>query len=90
MRISNNKRYFFLSKKESSFVDQIENKLNKFLRNNTHIYSSDICGLGKAEKIKYSIEYGKEEKKYIYFQIGGKLSRDNILKKVDIILKRVK
>ena len=85
---SNEMRSIKSSKK--SLVDQVEDKLNNVLRNNTHIYSSEICGLGKTEKIKYAIEHGKEEKKYIYFPLGGKLSRDIIFKKVDKILKKVK
>ena len=31
-------------------AENFEIKLNDILYNNTHIYSSEICGLGKTEK----------------------------------------
>jgi len=74
------------SKKNSS--KKLELKLNQILKSNTHIYSSEICGLGKTEKIKYEIE--KTNKEYIYFPLGGKLSRNIIFKNVEEILKKVK
>jgi len=68
--------------------DEIESKLYQILQRNTHIYSSEVCGLGKTEKIKYLIK--EKNKEYIYFPLGGKLSRDIIFKKVGKKLKKVK
>ena len=73
---------------KKSSAEQVEDKLNEILKKNTHIYSSEICGLGKTEQIKYEIE--KKTKEYIYFPLGGKLSRNIIFKKVEKILKSVK
>ena len=87
-KISLDEKRSILSSRKS-FSDKIEEKLNQILLNNTHIYSSEICGLGKTEKIKYTIEK-KKRKKYIYFPLGGKLSRNIIFKKVEKILKEVK
>lgn len=70
-----------------SIVKKVELKLNQILYNNTHIYSSEICGLGKTEKIKYEIK--KSNKRYIYFPLGGKLSRNIIFEKVEKILEKV-
>ena len=69
-------------------AQKVEHKLNKVLLDNTHIYSSEICGLGKTEKIKYII-IDQKKKEYIYFPLGGKLSRNIIFKKVEKILERV-
>ena len=66
----------------------VEQKLNQVLLNNTHIVSSEICGLGKTEKIKNKIKNDKKE--YMYFPLGGKLSRNIIFKKVEQLLKKVK
>ena len=75
------------SKKEL-IAEKVEFQLNQILLKNTHIISSEICGLGKTEKIKYLIKENKKE--YIYFPLGGKLSRNIIFKKLEAILKRVK
>ena len=74
---------------KKSLAEKVEFKLNQILLNNTHIYSSEISGLGKTEKIKYTIEHEKK-KEYIYFPLGGKLSRNIIFTKVDKILRKVK
>ena len=71
-----------------TLAEKVETKLNLILLMNTHIYSSEICGLGKTSKIKYLIEKDKDD--YIYFPLGGKLSRNIIFKKVENILKKVK
>ena len=65
---------------------KVEEKLQQVLHKNTHIYSSEICGLGKTEKIKYICK----NKDYIYFPLGGKLSRNIIFQKLENILKKVK
>ena len=69
-------------------AQQVEQKLNEIIYNNTHIYSSEICGLGKTEKIKFTIEE-ETKKKYIYFPLGGKLTRNIIFEKVEKILRKV-
>ena len=61
--------------------------LNQILKKNTHIYSSEISGLGKTEKIKNLINISKKE--YIYFPLGGKLSRNIIFEKLEKILTKV-
>jgi len=85
--ISLNDKHSVRSSRES-LAEKVEIKLNQILSNNTHIYSSEICGLGKTEKIKYCIK--KKNKEYIYFPLGGKLSRNTIFQKVEAILKRIK
>ena len=85
------KEDIFLGPNESmkiSKAQQVEQKLNEIIYNNTHIYSSEICGLGKTEKIKFTIEE-ETKKKYIYFPLGGKLTRNIIFEKVEKILRKV-
>ena len=53
---------------------------------NTHIYKSQICGLGKTTSIKNAIK--SNLKKYIYFPLGGYLTKDIIFKKLNKILKK--
>ena len=74
---------------KSQINKKVEEKLNQILHNKTHIYSSEICGLGKTEKIKYDI-INIKKKDYIYFPLGGKLSRNIIFKKVERILQKIK
>ena len=73
--------------KKLLFSEEVEEKLNQILKSNTHIYTSEICGLGKTEKIKSQIE---KTKIYIYFPLGGKLSRKIIFEKVNKTLRKVK
>ena len=47
------------------------------------VITSDICGLGKSEKIKKIIT--DENKKYFHFPLGGILSKDIIFNKLKII-----
>ena len=68
--------------------DKIESKLYRILQSNTHIYYSEVCGLGKTEKIKYLIN--EKNKDYIYFPLGGRLTRDIIFKKVWKKIKKIK
>ena len=78
----------FTKSNKKLIPDKIESKLYQILYINTHIFSSEVCGLGKTEKIKYLIN--KSNKEYIYFPLGGKLSRNIIFKKVEKKLKKVK
>ena len=74
---------------KKTLAEQLEQKLDQILKSNTHIYCSEMCGLGKTEKIKYQIEK-KSKKKWIYFPLGGKLSRKIIFEKVNKTLEKVK
>ena len=62
-----------------SFLSKLENIM---------IITSDICGLGKSEKIKKAIEDSKKE--YFHFPLGGILTKDVIFKKLDNLLKEIK
>jgi len=70
--------------------DIINNKKDKFLSDlgNIKVITSDICGLGKTEKIKKMIR--DENKKYFHFPLGGILSKDIIFNKLDNLLNRIK
>ena len=57
------------------------------LLNNIKVITSDVCGLGKSFKIKKTIE---ESKKYYHFPLGGKLSKNEIFKKIDRLFKKIK
>ena len=52
----------------------------KYENNNIEIYSSEQTGYGKSEEIKRRIK--EENKKYIYFPIGGDFSLENIIKRL--------
>ena len=82
-----NNTYDTHSSKKFLLSETVDYKLNQILHKNTHIYSSEISGLGKTEKIKYEIK--KKKKIYIYFPLGGKLSRDIIFTKLKEILEKV-
>jgi len=53
---------------------------NVSIKSNVEIISSDFSGVGKSTEIKRSIE--KENKKYIYFPLGGVLIREEIVKRL--------
>ena len=63
----------------------IDDKNDKFWSDlgNILVITSDICGLGKSEKIKKIIT--DENKKYFHFPLGGILSKDIIFNKLKII-----
>ena len=69
-----------------SNVSVHENKLPKLL-SSIRVITSDVCGLGKSFKIKKLI---KESKKYYHFPLGGKLTKNEILKKIDNLFKKIK
>lgn len=62
--------------------------LKEELYKNTHIVQSEICGLGKSTQIKNKIE--KSNKKYIYFPLGGNITKDIIFNKLNYIMKDIK
>jgi len=68
----------------------IGDKNDAFLSNlgNIKVITSEICGLGKSEKIKKMIK--DENKKYFHFPIGGILSKDIIFNKLENLLNRIK
>ena len=61
--------------------------LREELYNRTHIIQSEICGLGKSTQIKSKIK--KSNKKYVYFPLGGKITKDIIFKKLYDIMEEV-
>ena len=74
------KKYNLDSSIESEFDYNEKNKLYE----NTHIISSEICGLGKTTKIRNEI-YSKK-KKPVYFPLGGNLTKKKIYKKLNEVL----
>ena len=57
------------------------------LSNNIHVIKSDICGLGKTEKIKKDIKL--KDKIYIHFPVGGNITRDSLYKKLEEIISKI-
>ena len=55
---------------------------------NIKVISSDICGLGKSEKIKYYID--KDDKKYFHFPLGGIVTKSIIFEKLNNLMKKIK
>ena len=70
-----------------SISSSAKDPLREELHNNTHIIQSEVCGLGKTIKIKNLIE--KSNKKYIYFPLGGNLTKDKIYHKLEKIMKNI-
>ena len=70
-------------------ISNIE-KNNKFLSElkNIKVITSDICGLGKSQKIKKTIL--DNNKKYFHFPLGGILNKDIIFNKLSKLLKKIK
>jgi hypothetical protein len=54
------------------------------LYKNTHIIQSEICGLGKSTQIKNKIK--ELNKQYIYFPLGGNITKDIIYHKLNNII----
>ena len=68
----------------SSINSAIFSPKREDLYNNTHIVQSEICGLGKSTQIKNKIKESKKE--YIYFPLGGNITKDIIYNKLDSIM----
>ena len=77
-------------KQDIAFNETIKYNNDKFLSDlgNIMVVSSDLCGLGKSEKIKKAIEDSNKE--YFHFPLGGILTKDVIFKKLDNLLKEIK
>ena len=63
------------------------NSSREELNDNIHVIKSEICGLGKTEKIKKEIK--TKGKKYIHFPVGGNITRDILYKKLKSILNEI-
>ena len=61
--------------------------LKEELYKKTHIIQSEICGLGKSTQIKNKIK--ESGKKYIYFPLGGNITKDIIYNKLNNIMKDI-
>ena len=72
-------------KKEDIIIDK--NSLD-FQLENVKIITSDICGLGKSEKIKKLIKDNKQN--YLYFSLGSILSKSIISEKLIKLLKEIR
>ena len=57
------------------------------MNENIHVITSEICGLGKTEKIKKEIKI--KEKQYIHFPVGGNITRNILYKKLKSILDKI-
>ena len=72
------------------FQDDTKYDNNKFLSDlkNIMVIASEICGLGKTEKIKKIIKDNK--KKYFHFPLGGILTKNIIFNKLQNLLNKIK
>jgi len=68
----------------SSITSSIFTPKRQDLYNNTHIVQSEICGLGKSTQIRNKIKESKKE--YIYFPLGGNITKDIIYNKLYSIM----
>ena len=73
--------------KEDTFINENLNTSREELNENIHIIKSEICGLGKTEKIKKKKKEKKKE--YIHFPVGGKITRNILYKKLKSILDKI-
>ena len=64
----------------------VRDPLREELANNTHIIQLEVCGLGKSTKIKNLI---KKSLKYIYFPLGGNITKDKIYLKLEKMMKSI-
>ena len=56
------------------------------LYQNISVIKSEICRLGKTQKIKKQIE--EKGKEYIHLPVGGNVTRNILFKKLKVILKK--
>ena len=93
----NSKVISFLKETDKFEVQTIQNctdnvtKINSLIpeyNKNIKIITSDQCGLGKSGMIKRLIK--DNNKKYFYFNLGGKLNKNNIYDKLINLLNEIK
>ena len=89
----------FIYKGNESFLDEIKKICPKIFlplkreeseslsNKNIHIITSQVSGLGKTYKIKNLIK--NNNKTYIYFPLGGNLTKNIIYNKLDSVLKKI-
>ena len=75
------------SRDSVSSLSTIYFPLKEDLYKKTHIIQSEICGLGKSTQIKNKIK--ESGKKYIYFPLGGNITKDIIYNKLNNIMKDI-
>ena len=66
-------------------VNETNEKYNNIIKN-TKIFYSDVCGCGKSTLIKIEAK----EKEYIYFPLGGFLTKKLIFEKLTKIIEKIK
>ena len=76
------------SRNSLSSVSTIFSPLKEELYKRTHIVQSEICGLGKSTQIKNRI-IKKSGKIYIYFPLGGNITKEIIYNKLNNIMKDI-
>ncbi len=80
--------YSLLNSKDSeSSSSTIFAPLKEDLYKKTHIIQSEICGLGKSTQIKNQIK--KSNKIYIYFPLGGNITKNIIYNKLNNIMEDI-
>ena len=81
-------RYQTFQYDDKIFEDKGTNNENLKELENVKIITSDICGLGKSEKIKKEIMDNK--KQYYHFPLGGTLSKSIIYNKLENLMEKIK
>ena len=76
--------------KINQIIFEVKEKDNNFLSElgNVKVITSEICGLGKSEKIKKIIKDNKQ--KYFHFPLGGILTKNDIYEKLKLLLEKIK
>ena len=74
---------------DSPSKNQSKDPLRQKLSKNTHIIQSEICGLGKSNKIRNKI-IEVDKKKYIYLPLGGNISKEKIFKALEKKMEDIK
>ena len=85
-----------LEKYINNEIDNLKNLntgINNFIHDNgllkkIRVISSDVCGLGKSFKIKKMIN--EENKRYYHFPMGGKITKNDIYKKIKNLFQKIK
>jgi len=80
-----NKKQINLEEKINQIkVNEFNEKYNNIIKN-TKIFYSNVCGCGKSSLIKIKAK----EKKYIYFPLGGFLTKKIIFEKLTKIIEKI-